>query len=431
MEIRERMAALVTGLTAGLSILTAGWRPGAGERAQARVVPPKSRRSAIVAGWNADRTGARTMVRRPSGLWMALIGAVVVLAGCGGGGGTTPPGDVALDLDVEHLELAPGEAGTVRVRIQNLNEPATLKVEGERVVMVTPPDERTDASTPPREIDKPWLAEHADKIIILIDPADPALGARGIEKKDIRRGFVIAPVPKPGANRESSTSAPEPLELVVTIGVGEDVPEGEYLLRFTLSPDGEDVTGDRAKPKYPSGQSIVRNVVKQRRTMPEVTPTRSPAASAEAPTVAPSAATPLPTIMRPTPTPTPTPARQVGGAVTPVLAGVCPPNPSPAPATIAVVNQPAPNTLVTSPVTVTGLVAAFEATFLADIIDAQQNQLAFVVGMAQDGTSLSPFSVQLPFSVSAPTPACVRIYQQSAADGSYYRFVQVPVVLLP
>ncbi len=428
MEIRERMAALVTGLTVGLSMLTAGWQPGTGELARARVVPPKSRRSATVAGWNADRPGVGTMVRRPSGLWMALIASVVVLAGCGGGGGTTPPGDVALDLDLEHLELEPGEAGTVRVRIRNLDEPATLKIEGERVVLMTAPGER---ALPPREIDKPWLAEHPDKIIILIDPANPALGARGIEKKDIRRGFVIAPVPKPVASRESSTPAPEPLELVVTIGVGNDVPEGEYVVQFSLSPDGEVITSDSAKPKYPNGTVIIRSIKKNRRTMPEVTPTRAPAASAEAPTVAPSAATPMPTITRPTATPTPTPGRQVGGAVTPVLAGVCPPNPSPAPATIAVVNQPAPNALVTSPVTVTGLVAAFEATFLADIVDAQQNQLAFVVGMAQDGTSLSPFTVQLPFSVTAPTPACVRIYQQSAADGSYYRFVQVPVVLMP
>lgn len=134
--------------------------------------------------------------------------------------------------------------------------------------------------------------------------------------------------------------------------------------------------------------------------------------------------------------PTPTPGRQVGTLVpvaTPVtpVTGVCPPNPSPAPASIAVVTQPSPNAQVTSPVTVTGMVAAFEATFLADILDGQGTQLAFVVGMAQDGTSLSPFSVQIPFSVSAPTPGCIRIYQQSAADGSYYRFVQVPVVLMP
>ena len=116
---------------------------------------------------------------------------------------------------------------------------------------------------------------------------------------------------------------------------------------------------------------------------------------------------------------------------TPALTGVCPPNPDPAPATVAVVTQPAPNASVTSPLTVTGMVEAFEATFQAQLLDAQQNQLAHVVGMSQAGQVLSPFSVQLTFAVSAPTPGCLRIYQQSAKDGSDTKIVHVPVVLMP
>ena len=116
---------------------------------------------------------------------------------------------------------------------------------------------------------------------------------------------------------------------------------------------------------------------------------------------------------------------------TPALTGVCPPNPDPAPATVAVVTQPLPNAAVQSPLTVTGMVEAFEATFQAQLLDAQQNQLAHVVGMSQAGQVLSPFSVQLTFSVSAPTPGCLRIYQQSAKDGSDTKIVHVPVVLMP
>lgn len=132
------------------------------------------------------------------------------------------------------------------------------------------------------------------------------------------------------------------------------------------------------------------------------------------------------------PTPQPSPARPTpAGPTTVQMTGVCPPNPDPAPASVAVVTQPAPNASVTSPLTVTGMVEAFEATFQAELLDAQQNQLAHVVGMAQQGQVLSPFSVQLTFSVNAPTPGCLRIYQQSARDGSDTKIVLVPLVLLP
>ncbi|GIW19611.1 MAG: hypothetical protein KatS3mg064_2768 [Tepidiforma sp.] len=144
---------------------------------------------------------------------------------------------------------------------------------------------------------------------------------------------------------------------------------------------------------------------------------------------------PTPTAAPPTaasPTPPATPGRPTpAGPTTVQMTGVCPPNPDPAPANVAVVTQPAPNASVTSPLTVTGMVEAFEATFQAELLDAQQNQLAHVVGMAQQGQVLSPFSVQLTFSVNQPTPGCLRVYQQSARDGSDTKIVLVPVVLLP
>jgi hypothetical protein len=142
-----------------------------------------------------------------------------------------------------------------------------------------------------------------------------------------------------------------------------------------------------------------------------------------------------PTVPTPTPAeqsaPSPTPAVQTAPSPTPAVQNVCPPNPDPAPPTVAVVSQPLPNASVTSPLTVSGMVEAFEATFQAQLLDGQQNQLAHVVGMSSAGQVLSPFSVQLTFSVTAPTPACLRIYQQSAKDGSDTKIVLVPLVLLP
>jgi len=151
-------------------------------------------------------------------------------------------------------------------------------------------------------------------------------------------------------------------------------------------------------------------------------PAASPTAAAASPTVAAAATTAAPPTVAATATPTAT--------ATP-LSGVCPPNPDPAPPSVAVVNSPLPNASVTSPLTVTGMVAAFEAQFAADLLDAGQQQLVAVHGMAQQGQMLSPFTVTLSFSVNAPTPGCLRIYQQSPKDGSLVKFVQVPVVLMP
>ncbi|GIW13587.1 MAG: hypothetical protein KatS3mg062_1026 [Tepidiforma sp.] len=94
-------------------------------------------------------------------------------------------------------------------------------------------------------------------------------------------------------------------------------------------------------------------------------------------------------------------------------------------------SQPLANASVTSPLTVTGMVAAFEAQFEAELLDGAQNQLASVHGMSQQGQQLSPFTVTLNFSVTAPTPGCLRIYQYSPADGSMTKVVQVPLVLMP
>ena len=110
---------------------------------------------------------------------------------------------------------------------------------------------------------------------------------------------------------------------------------------------------------------------------------------------------------------------------------VCAANPSPATPDFNQVDTPAAGDRVSSPVTVKGRILAFEATFKIEIFDAAGNRLADVVGMSSDGTMLSPFEVQVPFSVTAETPACMWVYEQSARDGSPFQVRQIPLQLLP
>src|SRR5687767_1387277 len=77
---------------------------------------------------------------------------------------------------------------------------------------------------------------------------------------------------------------------------------------------------------------------------------------------------------------------------------VCAANPSPATPDFNQVDTPTAGDRVSSPVTVRGRVAAFEATFKIKIFDAAGNVLADVTGMSSEGQTLAPFQVQVPFS---------------------------------
>jgi len=128
----------------------------------------------------------------------------------------------------------------------------------------------------------------------------------------------------------------------------------------------------------------------------------------------------------PSPTPSPTPTTT---ATAPP--NVCLPNPDPATPDQLVIDAPEPNDAVTSPVTVSGQIAAFEAAFKLTIYDAAANQIANVNGLAEEGQVLSPFSEQVNFSVTTSTPACLWVYTLNAADGSIQDVGQVPIMLLP
>jgi Immunoglobulin-like domain of bacterial spore germination len=108
---------------------------------------------------------------------------------------------------------------------------------------------------------------------------------------------------------------------------------------------------------------------------------------------------------------------------------VCAPNPAPAGPDTNQVDTPTAGDLVTSPVTVRGRILAFEAVFKVTIFDAGGNTIADARGMSAEGTALSPFEVQVPFSVAAETSACMWVYAPSARDGSPENVVQIPLRL--
>ena len=89
--------------------------------------------------------------------------------------------------------------------------------------------------------------------------------------------------------------------------------------------------------------------------------------------------------------------------------------------------------MVTSPVTVSGLILAFEAQFNIAIKDASGADIATVPDVfAADGTMLSPYSTSVPFTVTTQTPACLWVFDISNMDGvTSTQVVQVPITLAP
>ena len=136
-------------------------------------------------------------------------------------------------------------------------------------------------------------------------------------------------------------------------------------------------------------------------------------------------ARPTPTA-RPMPTATPSPATTTPAPV----ADVCQANPAPATSAQVVVSQPAAFARVTSPLTVSGSINAFEAKFRSAIKDASGTDLVNQQAHSEQGQVLSPFSESVLFTVSAETPACLWVFQISG-EGSPTTIQQVPLTLMP
>ncbi len=149
-------------------------------------------------------------------------------------------------------------------------------------------------------------------------------------------------------------------------------------------------------------------------------------------TATPTSSSPL----TPTPTITPTEVVPPPGLEPGLPASVCLPNPDPVadlPDILQVIDQPLPSESVTSPLTVSGQIIAFEGVFQVALFDAAGVPIVEAFGTSQTGDAgeLRPFTIDIKFNVSAQSPACLWVYERSAKDGSPVHVGQVPVVLIP
>ena len=117
------------------------------------------------------------------------------------------------------------------------------------------------------------------------------------------------------------------------------------------------------------------------------------------------------------------------------IVSACPANPSPSPTAsdgppAITINTPLAGSALGSPLTVTGLAGTFEANVQARLL-VDGAEIAFTFAAAAEAFVLSPYSLALPFSVAAPTPACLEAFTTSARDGARILIVQVPLILVP
>ncbi len=147
-------------------------------------------------------------------------------------------------------------------------------------------------------------------------------------------------------------------------------------------------------------------------------------------THSPATASPKATVIV-TASPIPAPSSVTQTASQTPLANVCLPNPDPATSSVLQIDEPLAGDTVSSPFTVKGKIAAFEAQFRITVYDAAGNAIADQAGMAAEGQTLSPFAEAVSFSVASPQPACLWVYESSARDGSPIHVGQVPLALQP
>ena len=87
---------------------------------------------------------------------------------------------------------------------------------------------------------------------------------------------------------------------------------------------------------------------------------------------------------------------------------------------------------MTSPVRISGQARFFEANVRIAIFDAAGNVLADTFTTAAEGApTLAPFSADVPFTVTSEQPGCIRVFEESAKDGSAVNVVQIETTLAP
>ena len=113
---------------------------------------------------------------------------------------------------------------------------------------------------------------------------------------------------------------------------------------------------------------------------------------------------------------------------------VCGANPSPPNAAdpSVRVSAPAAGARVVGPLRIAGLARVFEASVALELRGPAGETIARGYTMAREGApALAPFEGTLDFTVATETPACLWVFEESAADGRPRNVVQVPLVLLP
>jgi len=116
--------------------------------------------------------------------------------------------------------------------------------------------------------------------------------------------------------------------------------------------------------------------------------------------------------------------------------GACGPNPAPAPTGVGPgdfgfrqITQPGPGDSVHSPLHMVGQAFPFEGAYSITIVNASGGTIASM-NYNKSNANLA-FTADLPFSVSASTPACAWYHERSGRDGSPVGITQIPVTLLP
>ncbi len=107
------------------------------------------------------------------------------------------------------------------------------------------------------------------------------------------------------------------------------------------------------------------------------------------------------------------------------------PGPTQDPAEVFQIDSPESGDDVSSPITVRGLAAVFEAEFKVAVLDEDGTHIVDdLPARSAEGQTLSPFEVQVPFYVDETTDACLQLYEISARDGSRVNVIQLPITLI-
>jgi len=97
-----------------------------------------------------------------------------------------------------------------------------------------------------------------------------------------------------------------------------------------------------------------------------------------------------------------------------------------------IVDAPEDGATISSPVSISGQARVFEANVRITIFDAAGAVLVDTFTTAAEaGPALAPYSTAVSFTTTVEQQGCIRVFEESAMDGSPRNVVQVEVTLSP